>query len=361
MSQSLCPLRLERLEEKNMLAGDVTVAVVSGALMIHGDELGNQIAVSSGQAPGEYLIRGLEGTTVRLVDGQDPGDPGPAEGDSPDGGIVVSGVWRGIHVAMHEGNDSVYLHDARVRGNVSIRTGEGADLVSVGLPPDPEPGPASIEGDQNGLPLPMGVGIRGSLLIRGGTENDTVQLGGQPEPGTGTMVEAAGEGPGGPILRVGRSVGVDLGAGEDALAVDSANVRLALVANGGLDADSIDIANTHARRVGLHGGAGDFADSVTLRRVHAGIAGIGTGAGNDAVEIADSAFGMLGVNLGEGDDSVSSSGTRARLAILLGGNGEGDAWNDLGGNAFGRLVLRGFELPLEPVVEEQPQGEPVLA
>ena len=63
MTHSLRPsLRFEQLEEKKLLAGDVTVAVVHGALMIDGDDLGNQIVVSSGENPGEYLIRGLDGT-----------------------------------------------------------------------------------------------------------------------------------------------------------------------------------------------------------------------------------------------------------------------------------------------------------
>ena len=42
MMDSSTRLRFERLEEKKLLAGDVAVSVVAGALLVEGDELGNQ-------------------------------------------------------------------------------------------------------------------------------------------------------------------------------------------------------------------------------------------------------------------------------------------------------------------------------
>ena len=57
-------LRFEQLEHKRMLAGDVMVDVVDGVLVIEGDELGNQIAITSGANPGEWFL------------GQEDGDSG---------------------------------------------------------------------------------------------------------------------------------------------------------------------------------------------------------------------------------------------------------------------------------------------
>lgn len=348
MAHSLRPnLRFEQLEEKKLLAGDVTVAVIDGALLIDGDDLGNQIEISSGENPGEYLIRGLDGTVVHLAD-----DTPPAEGDSPENGLLVAGVRRGIHISMNGGDDAVHISDARVRGNVVIETGEGADHVSVGLPPAPIPAPlsegtASGEADQ----LVHGVSIGGSLLIRTGEGEDNVRLGGRPpQEGEETQDRST--------LRVGHSIRVGLGEGEDHLVIDAVHARRAITANGGEGGDEINVANTQTRFLGLDGGGGEYADSISLHNVRAARASIATGEGSDQVEIADSAFGMLGVRLGDGNDTVAIGGTEARLAVLMGGDGQEDTWNNLGGNHFGRLIVRGFELP-EPVIDGQPVGESV--
>ena len=91
-------LAFEKLESKQMLAGDVIVSVVEGNLIIEGDELGNQIAVSSGEAAGTYIIRGLEGTTVKL--GED-GEP------APETGLVVEGVRGHVRINLGDGDDAL--------------------------------------------------------------------------------------------------------------------------------------------------------------------------------------------------------------------------------------------------------------
>jgi hypothetical protein len=99
-------LAFEKLESKQMLAGDVVVSVVEGNLIIEGDELGNQIAVSSGEGAGAYVIRGLEGTTVKLGE-----DGAPA----PETGLVVEGVRGHVRINLGEGDDAVSVTDHRHR------------------------------------------------------------------------------------------------------------------------------------------------------------------------------------------------------------------------------------------------------
>ena len=339
MSRSIHSLRFEQLEEKKMLAGDVAVSVVNGALHIEGDDLGNQIVVSSGEAPGEYLIRGLNDTVVQLTDAPDPDDPPPVEGEAPENAVIVTGVRRGIHVAMNDGDDSVVLHDARVRGDVIINTGSGADHVRVGLPPAPLPGLVSAEVEEESNGLPAGVSIGRSLVIRTSDGDDTVLLGGRPAAETEDGIEEAETTENGTrrgaTLRIGQNLTVRLGDGEDELTAGAVQINRSLSARGG-----------------------DGPDSVSLNHVRAAMASIGTGDGDDEVDVLDSVFGMLGVRTRDGNDTVSITGTRARLAILLGGGGEQDTWNDLGENSFGRLVTRGFELP-QPVVEDSSEAEPV--
>jgi hypothetical protein len=343
MALSLRTLRFEPLEDKTLLAGDVAVSVIHGALMITGDELGNQIAVSSGEEPGEYLIRGLDGTMLHSAD----------DGDAGDSELLVTGVRLGIHIDLKEGDDAVAISAARVRGNVVIRTGAGSDQVSVGLSPV-APDPLLVEAALvDSEDLAGGVSIGGSLLIHTGADNDTVRLGGHPEGNPELSDDSTEEGIDPSTLRVGRNLVVGLGAGEDRLAIDAAHVRMAIVANGGHDSDAMNVTRTHARLLTLHGGGGEFADTVSMNHVYASIAGIGTGGGNDQVDIVDSAFGVLGVRAGGGDDTVSVGGTKARLAVLVGGEGTQDTWNDQGNNQFAHQIVRGFELPVPSEANEE--------
>jgi hypothetical protein len=347
------PLRFEQLEDKRLLAGDVTVAVVHGALVITGDELGNQIAISSGAEPGEYLIQGLDGTVLHLA-----GEDGAGESE-----LLVTGVRHGIHVALQEGDDAVSLTDARVHGNVVIDTGAGEDHVSVGLAPAATTDlllAETIADDSNDLA--GGVAIGGSLVIRTGEHNDTVHLGGQDE-GNPELSEFSTDGNSiRPSLRVGRNLVIGLGDGEDHLALNAAHVGVATVVNGGQDADWINLSHARTKVLTLLGGGGEFNDAVSLNHVYADVAGIGTGQGSDQVEIVDSAFGILGVRTGGGDDTLAIGNTRARLAILLGGEGSQDTWNDLGGNQFGHQIVLGFELPSASEQQEPPVGiEPIQA
>lgn len=344
MMDSCARLRLEQLEEKRLLAGDVTVSVVAGALIVEGDELGNQVVISSGEAPGEFVITGLDGTTVQ-TEGEDAPD---SEGEEPGDQVVVSGVRRGVHVTTFEGDDTVIIEDARIRGNVTIRTGEGEDYVRVG----PESGPEIFESLEE-EPFSADVAIGRSILIRTGSENDVVELGGPPIAPVPEGDEDDSESA--PSLAVRGHTFVGLGEGEDMLAVDAVHGRWGLTANGSLGEDDIQVSNSRFMFLGLRGGAGESGDTVGLDNVRARATVIGTGDGQDTVDIADSAFGMLGVHLGPGDDTLSISGTSARLAVLLGGDGDGDTWNDNGENNFGRQIVGGFEFP-EPVVDDD-EGE----
>ena len=346
MMDSRTRLRFEQLEEKKLLAGDVAVSVVGGALIVEGDELGNQVAISSGESPGEYVIAGLGDTSVHL-EGDDA-----LEAEENGNQVVVSGVRRGVHVSTHEGDDTVIVEDARIRENVTIHTGAGEDHVRIG--PAPPPADAiELEEDGEGQVGSANVAIGRSLLIRTGSENDSVLLGGRPVPLQDVpVVEEEGGRPAiAPSVVVRGHTFVGLGEGEDSLAVDAVHGRWGLSANGGLGEDDIQVANSRFMFLGLRGGSGEFTDTVGLHHVHARSAVVVTGAGEDSVDITDSAFGMLGAHLGDGDDTLTIARTSARLAVLLGGAGEGDLWNDEGDNEFGRQIVRGFEFP-EPVADD---------
>ena len=83
--------RIEALETRQLLAGDVMVGVVGGNLVVQGDELGNQVAITAGAEPGSYVVRGLDGTNIVQASGE--AGEGPAVHE-----VVVTGVTRGARI-----------------------------------------------------------------------------------------------------------------------------------------------------------------------------------------------------------------------------------------------------------------------
>lgn len=353
---------IECLESRQMMAGDVTVAVVDGNLLIHGDELANQIAITAAEMEGSYLIKGLDGTTVHRELSTDP----------PGGEVVVSGVTRDVVIRMGEGDDVVRIDDAAFRGNVSIATGGGSDQVVLGLRPNEIPVPAAaasdaetdhrllVEGVHIGGSLRIATGadgdkirvahaaVRGSLLVLAGEGEDEVIIGEPSETPQDFAALGAAETPSDSV-EVGHQISIHLGGGNDALALHNAEAYRGVLVDGGAGDDRMRFRNLHAGyALRVHGGLGDGADGVALSNVRARNAFIQTGGGNDGVTIVDSTFGMLAVALGDGDDHLAIGGVTADTAVFL-----GDAGNDmlivLAGNMIGRRIVRSFEnLPTDP-------------
>lgn len=362
MAQGTRRLRLESLEHKKMLAGDVLASVVEGVLLIQGDELGNEIAVTSGEQPGAYEIRGLEGTTITL-----DGDNTTAQDDASV--VVVEGVTRAIRANMGDGDDRVVLNDLQHRGNVSIRTGNGDDTVRIGSlveeaesetedsAEDAAEGPAVVIG--RNLSISTGAGEdavsvnqaagRGRLRVATGDDDDTVRIGRRSldattdDEGEGETItddEALGEaGDATPRdfgVRFRAGVQVRLGEGNDTTSVSDTATHRHVAVGGGEGDDTVRISGVHARSIHVRGGSGEGADTVAIR---------------------DSASRVLFAALGGGDDVLSLGGVRAQLALLSGGPGEADELNEVAENMIRRQRAVGFELPAVDPTEDEEQTE----
>ncbi len=98
-------LRLESLEARRLLAGNVGVDVVEGNLLIRGDRLSNGIEVRQLQdGSGAFVIRGLisEDGEVTTVNGE--------------ASVTVDGVTGNVQARMGAGDDVLYVHDADLPG-----------------------------------------------------------------------------------------------------------------------------------------------------------------------------------------------------------------------------------------------------
>ena len=111
---------LELLETRQMLAGDVSVRVAGGDLIVNGDSNGNEIVIRSTATSGEFLVQGIGGTKV--------------EGTNS---VTVQGVDDDVRINLRGGDNIVLMtaygsdflcHNFSVN-DVRIRTGNGNDIV----------------------------------------------------------------------------------------------------------------------------------------------------------------------------------------------------------------------------------------
>jgi hypothetical protein len=141
-------LRLEALEGRQLLAGDVTAAVVDGNLTILGDEADNELIIFQ-TAPGSYRIKGGAGTKVN-------GQPK----------FLATGVTGNVSISMLGGADGVSMQ-LIAPADLLITTGSGNDSVSLG---------GFYEQPGNAQPLTYGVEVLGDLKIKTELDDDFVGI-----------------------------------------------------------------------------------------------------------------------------------------------------------------------------------------
>ncbi|MEM8679652.1 MAG: hypothetical protein AAGF97_09905 [Planctomycetota bacterium] len=91
--QHNCLLNIERLEQRRLMAGDVSVDVTGGGdLVLNGDNASNELAIISTGIPGRFEIQGQNGTTI--------------EGQQS---VTVNGVFDDIRINLRDGDNAVML------------------------------------------------------------------------------------------------------------------------------------------------------------------------------------------------------------------------------------------------------------
>lgn len=144
-SAHLDDLRVEALENRQMMAGDVGAAVTGGGdLVLNGDNQDNQLAVVATEVAGQYEIQGVAGTTINgqqsiVVDGVvDDMRINLRGGDNQ---ILLTGtdsdgdsnnfVVDDVRFTSRSGNDIMVLQDVSVLGQLRARTSSGNDAIGV--------------------------------------------------------------------------------------------------------------------------------------------------------------------------------------------------------------------------------------
>lgn len=109
--------QLEDLEERLVMAGDVTAAVIGGDLVINGDALGNGVVVSQIDSDSWAVSGRYQAGGSTRINGQY-------------GGVQLHGVTDDVRIDLNGGDDYVSL-SGFVQDDLVINTDSGDDRVEI--------------------------------------------------------------------------------------------------------------------------------------------------------------------------------------------------------------------------------------
>jgi hypothetical protein len=355
-------LRIEALEEKVPLAGDVAINFIDGDLVITGDAADNSFAFEQASlfAGHQFRIKGTEQTNINgvtdewiyfdgltrdlLIDLGDGSDTIHAYGVPGEGDRLPLAVPRDMIINMGSGDDhlvlgvtateefgapAVYQSPVAVGRDVTINLGTGDDLFLIAstLVGD-DLSIADSGGSTTILSWPSYIwqfprvesSIGDDLNVSLSSGDDLVDFNEFTIGGDVTFNLSGGNDSAWlQDFSTGGSVLVNAGAGVNDVHIGTGTVGGGILLTGSganlFQADALEIASS----IVLLGGNGD--DQFYVGTVNAGSAIITTAGGADYVQLTDSAFNLLTVSLGSGGDTLSLDGVSSILAVLLGGGG----------------------------------------
>ncbi len=153
----------ERLEAREMLAGDVSAVIRGGSLQLVGDSQDNEITLSVNDG-GDLVLTGQSATTIN---------------GSTDPFTVLSGsstLRRNLNIRLLNGDDIVRLNGFLVANAMTVSTGRGDDVVEIN---DVNVlGPAKLlMGSGDDLTTAANVNATRDLRVRGQAGADTLVMG----------------------------------------------------------------------------------------------------------------------------------------------------------------------------------------
>lgn len=306
--------RIEKLEDRILLAGNITAIQSGSQLVINGDADDNVIYVTNDGGAGTIEVAGLDGETVN-------GAAGPDD---------FSGITH-IVVRGRAGDDVVIVNAIDIDGNLTVQlnqdvgAGQGAEVVGSYIGGNLA---VSSDGNADAGVLVQDDYIAGAaqIVTRGGQDEIdafNVLVGGQ-------LVINAGHGDNDVFL--GGAEGLYVGS--NLVVIDGADNLV-------LDANRISVGGT------LNVNAGARGDSeICLRDMYVGGQGwIRTGDGEDFVGICDVdvELGVV-VALREGDDVLAVGHSDFYSHVQVSGGPDYDELIDQGANTFAiEPIVSNFE------------------
>jgi len=367
-------LFVEGLENRAMLAGNVTVAVSGGSLVITGDIAGNGVSVQQ-LDNGKYFVTGFS------VSGGNTTVNGSLAGK------VVTGVTNDINVDLDGGNDVF------VMSNRASRRAELAAQLSGGtagpIQPSPQAPSSNVDPGLTRVPKNLSVatedgadGVGMTVRVGSNDLNGGAHVGGVANLKTGSGDDRV-------IVKnstIFDDLLIDTAAGADNVDTSGSGTYDFLYATlgqgwdtftstnswgyhsqiyGGNGNDTISVSNYNfTEEVFLHGGEGD--NTITANNMNAGHVSVWGLAGRDTVELTNCSSranflidvgendddvdlddvdvaNTLSVYMGGGNDDLEVANSQTGDTFFDGGAGAHDNYDDNGGNTLGSPTIVNFE------------------
>jgi hypothetical protein len=296
---------MERLEERQMLAGDVRAMLSDGDLVISGDNSANRISVESA-GEGRIVVRGF-GTRINGVF---------------NAARIFSNVTGDISVQLSGGDDLLRITNVITPADVLVSGGDGNDEIITGR--DKTSGDARFAGSPSG-PLY----VQGALRLYGGNGHDLVFQSDAHIDGLGVAKLGSGDDTLFTQRPAGSGQNVDYGGnlsilpegGDDVIDLLGMDLAGYLTIN-----DSAGSLYLYARAMDVHGNfritSAGMADSIDVSATNVrGQFSLASGAGNDRVRISAIAN-QLSVNLGDGNDGFELVSSNIKSSTVFGGAGD---------------------------------------
>lgn len=341
-------LAVERLDERHLMAGDVTAVANGQVLTLTGDVLGNGIIVTG--LSGQIQVTGFEHdgdrTTVnsdhratfkniqQIVVDLGTGDDAfvftnanfknsaagqlRLTGTGPTSGVTIAAPKQvSLSLQMGDGDDIVGLGQFdNLTDIIDPFTGLPVHLLDETIEPLLKPLSLSRDvkidmGDGENILRATAVTVGQNLSVAMGTDDDELRLESRGVLGRAGFL---------PGVTVGLTTTISTSDGDDELRLTRFATR-ALNLSSGADHDRVNLLNV----------------SVTQD------SSISGGEGFDTIRLEGYSTKKLTVSAGEGDDDVFVKNTQANKATIDGGPGD-NIYHDLGGNANLRsLTLLNFD------------------
>lgn len=348
-------LGFETLEDRQLMAGNVTAVVNAGRLDITGDASANSITINFLTATNRYQIigntAGGSNTTINGVDANQAGN---------EQFINVSQLTRGVVIRMNAGDDVVNfasggITETRVPQSMDVLLGDGNDTFTAGR-----------VGNQAGGadPIASTFIVQRFLTIVGGGGNDTIDVtnaqigrdlhidgdtgsGFATSDGNDTIRMATTFTPSGGTeqtfpVSVGGDVRIRGGGGNDLVQFTNLNVGDDMRIEDAAGALTLTLTNVNvndALTISKSGGV----DTITLQNISSKSLTMDTGSGNDVVTIRESDFRRVNINLGAGRDTLTIGTTDVSQFTVLDGDRDRGVLTLEAGNQLRGLVRRKFQ------------------
>jgi hypothetical protein len=300
-------LMAERLERRNLLAGDVTVSVSGGDLVITGDADDNYLAVWHDSIADEWVVEG-----GRRVDG---GVPQIGTETTVNGQLTLqtfSGVTGSLIIDLGDGNDQIEISEGTIAGDLVVGLGTGNNVLR--LTGGNLPATIGFELNQNTFTRGA-LSIGGDLSVTSDAGDDLIEIDADvPVEGNVSIVTGDGDDQlvllGSGTWAVTGNLVLDFGAGDDRFADYTA----------GLDVGG-DVTVTQGA-TGLNGSVLWLNDAVVSGNVD-----VTAGAGSNLVQMHNLQAVDVTINLGDDADAVDALNVSVtNFTVDLGNGDDRDSW-----------------------------------